>query len=88
MNPTPPGAWGSRLPAAAVRVRIGRTCVPVDAVGVGRDLPLGTSSADGVEVYVAGRRIARGQIVDVNGKLGVRVRQVFAEKSGPDGALS
>jgi len=43
---------------------------------VGQILDLGCETTDRVDLLVDGRRIARGELVDVQGKLGVRIAEI------------
>jgi type III secretion protein Q len=44
---------------------------------VNQILDLGCKATDPVDLIVDGRRIARGELVDIEGRLGVRITQVL-----------
>ncbi len=62
-----------------ITVQIGRAVVPVRelaALQPGSVLELDRPIAGPVDLHVGDRRIARGEIVDVEGRLGVRIREL------------
>lgn len=64
-----------------VRVELGRRWIAakdVWRVEPGTVLDLGQGRHDRVDVYVDGKLVARGEAVVVDGKLGVRVREIVS----------
>jgi type III secretion protein Q len=62
-----------------LRINLGRahvSCGELDQLKPGAVLTLDEPSDGEVQVYAGARLLARGQMVDLDGRLGVRVRQV------------
>lgn len=77
---------GPQNPSHGVRLEFGRQWLPVETVGrLGPDavIELDVAADADVEVYAGGRLRARGGPVVVDGKLCVRVREVFDEAAEP-----
>lgn len=81
----PPGAADGdprRPPADGVlRVELGRMWLATDqaaSLRPGSALALDAGAEDLVDVYVGGRLLAKGALLAVDGKIGVRVKQVLA----------
>jgi type III secretion protein Q len=63
-----------------VRVELAGRRLSLDELArlrVGQLLPLGCQATDPVDLVADGRRIARGELVEIEGRLGVRVTQVM-----------
>ncbi len=63
-----------------VRVELAARMLRLDEVGMlraGQILELGCAATDLVSLSVEGHRIARGELVDIEGHLGVRLTQVL-----------
>jgi type III secretion protein Q len=63
-----------------VRVELAARTLRLDEVGLlraGQILELGCTATDLVNLCVEGHRIARGELVDIEGHLGVRLTQVL-----------
>jgi type III secretion system YscQ/HrcQ family protein len=63
-----------RVELAARRLRLDE----LSRLRVNQILDLGCKATDPVDLIVDGRRIARGELVDIEGRLGVRITQVLA----------
>lgn len=62
---------------------LGRSELPLDAVqglAPGAIVPLGRTPGEAVEIIANGRRIGRGEIVEIEGELGVRVGRLFGNE--------
>lgn len=65
----------------ALRIELGRNLLLPEVLAsleAGCVVELDRLADDGVELCAGGRRLARGEAVTVDGKFGVRVREVFA----------
>ena len=65
-----------------LRVEFGRAWVAATEVSrlePGSVIEIGSPVGQDVEVYADGRLVASGQVVAINGKLGVRVRKALAQ---------
>jgi hypothetical protein len=74
-------ADGGNRARPRVRILLGRTWIPagdVPHLAIGGTMELESAVGDPVEVHVDGRLTARGELVIVNGKIGVRVVDVLA----------
>lgn len=63
-----------------VRVELAERRLSLDELArlrVGQLLPLGCQPTDPVDLVADGRRVARGELVEIEGRLGVRVTQVL-----------
>ncbi|HEY0100556.1 MAG TPA: type III secretion system cytoplasmic ring protein SctQ [Pyrinomonadaceae bacterium] len=63
-----------------VRVELAERRLSLDELArlrVGQLLPLGCQATDPVDLVADGRRVARGELVEIEGRLGVRVTQVL-----------
>jgi len=72
----PPGAADGVL-----RVELGRMWLAMDqaaSLRPGSALALDAGAEDLVDVYVGGRLLAKGALLAVDGKIGVRVKQILA----------
>ncbi len=90
-NPSPPDPTGSNSPAAEVlppsrdltvtlTVELGRVNLPLSRLAglqPGDVLELGRHPAEPVELSSNGRLVARGELVQIDTELGVRITQVF-----------
>jgi flagellar motor switch protein FliN/FliY len=75
-------ALQARLP---VVVRVGATELPLSrimALAPGEVVPLDGEVGGPVDVLVAGKPVARGELVSIDGRLGVRILEVIAEEAG------
>ena len=66
----------------ALRIELGRNLLSRELLAsleAGCAVELDCLADDCVELYAGGRRVARGEAVTVDGKFGVRVREVFAD---------
>lgn len=77
-----------------VRIELGRRWLPVETameLGSGSILALSAGVDEAVEVYVDGTLAARGELLDVDGRLVVRIGQMAewaGEASGRQGAAA
>lgn len=62
-----------RVELAARRLRLDE----LSRLRANQILDLGCKATDPVDLIVDGRRIARGELVDIEGRLGVRITQVL-----------
>lgn len=87
-RPTAPPASGRAAASNAtvtLRVELGRTHLgPDDVRGLrkGSIIPLDKAAGDLADVYADGRLAARGEVVVVDGNLGVRVVEVLSAAHG------
>lgn len=58
--------------------RVELSLAELSRLGVGDVLALGQPLGGGVDVWAGGRRIGRGELVDVDGETGVRLTELFA----------
>ena len=81
-----PGALTSLLEVPLeLEVQLGRARVPIRdllELRAGAVVTLDRAATDAVDIYAGGRLIARGEVVSVDGELGVRVTEIIATK-GP-----
>ena len=61
-----------RVQMAARRARLEE----LSQLRVGQVLPLGRTASDPVDLVIDGRRIAEGELVEIEGSLGVRVTEI------------
>ena len=70
-----------------LRIELGRACLDRDAASklrTGAVVPLDNSAYDPVAVYADGQLIARGELIEVDGKFGVRVVEIVPFSGGDD----
>ena len=62
-----------------VAIEFGRTCIDesTQAIGPGALIRLDQLAAEPVDLVVAGRTVARGELITVDGKIGVRIVEVL-----------
>ena len=68
-----------------LRVELGRTHLsPEELRGLrkGSIIPLDKAAGDATDIYAGGRLAARGEVVVVDGKLGVRVVEIISAANG------
>ena len=72
----------SRTEMLPLRIELGRTQMPrQDALQLrsGAVVPLDNPAADPVDIYAAGRLIARGEVLAIEGKVGVRITELVSK---------
>jgi flagellar motor switch protein FliN len=71
--------------SVALRVELGRTQLRSEELielRKGSVVPLDRLAGDSVDVYADGRLVARGEVLALDGKFGVRVVEVVADQKG------
>jgi flagellar motor switch protein FliN/FliY len=67
--------------AIRLRIELGRARIRCDAsadLRTGSVVPLDNAASDSVAIYADGQKIARGELLAIDGKLAVRVVEVIA----------
>ncbi len=70
-----------------LRIELGHACLDRDEASklrTGAVVPLDNSAYDPVAVYADGELIARGELLEVDGKYGVRVVEIVSFSGGGD----
>ena len=71
-----------------VSIELGRTQISIDdkaKLGRGSVVQLGRRAGEPIDLYVAGRKFAQGEVVVLGGQFGVRITKILAKLMGPEG---